>query len=56
MRPNPSMSLAHLTIRELRDKLLDGECTALQATEACLERIAQVAGLLDKYGDAGNQS
>ncbi|MCH7769333.1 MAG: Asp-tRNA(Asn)/Glu-tRNA(Gln) amidotransferase subunit GatA [Nitrospinae bacterium] len=36
------MSLAHLTIRELRDKLLDGECTALQATEACLERIAQV--------------
>ena len=36
------MSLAHLTIRELRDKLLDGECTALHATEACLERIAQV--------------
>ncbi len=36
------MSLAELTIHELRDKLLAGECTALEATEACLERIGQV--------------
>ncbi|MFQ6672018.1 MAG: Asp-tRNA(Asn)/Glu-tRNA(Gln) amidotransferase subunit GatA [Candidatus Tectimicrobiota bacterium] len=36
------MSLARLSIRDLRAKLLAGECTAVEATQACLERIAQV--------------
>ncbi|MFQ5893596.1 MAG: amidase, partial [Nitrospinota bacterium] len=36
------MSLAHLSIRDLRAKLRAGECTAVEATQTCLERIAQV--------------
>ena len=43
------MSLASLTISELRSKLLKGECTALEATQACLDRIARVDGSVHAY-------
>ena len=36
------MTLASLTIHELREKLLSGQCTSVEATQACLERIEKV--------------
>jgi aspartyl-tRNA(Asn)/glutamyl-tRNA(Gln) amidotransferase subunit A len=43
------MTLSSLTISELRRKLLEGECSSLEATQACLERIAQVEGSVRSY-------
>ncbi len=43
------MSLASLTIRELRKRLLSGECTAVEATQACLEHISQLEELVHSY-------
>ena len=43
------MSLSSLTISELREKLLRGDCTAVEATEACLERIKGVDGSVHAY-------
>jgi aspartyl-tRNA(Asn)/glutamyl-tRNA(Gln) amidotransferase subunit A len=43
------MSLASLTISELRKKLLAGECSAVEATQACLKRTAQVDEVVHSY-------
>lgn len=49
------MSLAELTIRELRDKLLAGECTAIEATRACLGRIGEVDESVRAYATVSEE-
>ena len=39
------MTLAELTIHDLSRRLLAGECTSVEATQACLERIEQTRAL-----------